>query len=373
MRPHARIQTLIMKKVNIGFIGCGNISNTYFPVSKKFDILNSAACADIDMPRAQEQAAKYGMRAMSVDELLADPSIEIVVNLTVPQSHAEIALRALQADKHIYNEKPLAIERADAQKMLALAREKNLRVGGAPDTFLGAGLQTCRKIIDDGVIGDIVGATAWMLSAGPDNWHPNPSFFYHHGGGPMFDMGPYYLTALVSMLGGIRRVSGATRITQKVRTPSAGPAQGQTLHVEVPTHISAVLEFAAGPIATLTTSFDTHTSEHYRLEIFGTRGTLQCNDPNVFGGEIRLMKAGSKEWQPVSYTHAYAENSRSLGVADMAYAIRNGRKHRANDELTYHVLDVMHATHDAAREGKAILMSSSCERPAPLPISGLSE
>jgi predicted dehydrogenase len=353
---------------NVGIVGCGNISGIYLEAGKKWDILNIVACADIDLPRAQAQAAKYGIpKACGVEELLADPGIDIVVNLTVPQAHATVALAALAAGKSVYNEKPLALDREQAQRMLDLAREKGLRVGCAPDTFLGGGLQTCRKLIDDGVIGEPIGASAFMMSHGPESWHPNPDFFYQPGAGPMFDMGPYYLTALTTLLGPVRRVTGSTRISFPERVIGSEPLRGQAIKVNTPTHIVGVLDFTAGAIGTIVTSFDTWSSELPRMEIYGSKGTLSLPDPNTFGGPVRLRLAGEQSWSEAPIAHGYTQNSRGLGVADMADAIRAGRAHRANGELAYHVLDLMHTIHDASREGRHIDMTSSCQRPEPLP------
>jgi predicted dehydrogenase len=353
---------------NVGIVGCGNISGIYMEAGNKWDILNIVACADIDLPRAQAQAARYGIpKACGVEELLADPSIDIVINLTIPAAHAEVALAALAAGKSVYNEKPLALEREQAKRMLDLAREKGLRVGCAPDTFLGGGLQTCRKLIDEGVIGEPIGASAAMMSHGPEGWHPNPDFFYQPGAGPMFDMGPYYLTALTTLLGPVRRVSGSTRVSFPERVIGSEPLRGQVIKVNTPTHIVGVLDFVAGAIATIITSFDVWSSELPRMEIYGSKGTLSLPDPNTFGGPVRLRLADEQSWTDVPITHSYTQNSRGLGVADMAEAIRSGRAHRANGELAYHVLDLMHTIHDASHEGRHIEMTSSCQRPDALP------
>jgi predicted dehydrogenase len=353
---------------NVGIVGCGNISGIYLEAGKKWDLLNIVACADIDLSRAQAQAAKYGIpKASGVTELLADPSIDIVINLTVPQAHAEVALAALAAGKSVYNEKPLALDREQAKQMLDLAREQGLRVGGAPDTFLGGGLQTCRKLLDDGLIGEPIGASAFMMSHGPESWHPNPEFFYQPGAGPMFDMGPYYLTALTTLLGPVRRVTGSSRVSFPERVIGSEPLRGLVIKVNTPTHIIGVLDFAAGAIGTIVTSFDVWSSELPRLEIYGSKGTLSLPDPNTFSGPVRVRLAGEQRWSEVPIAHGYTENSRGLGVADMADAIRTGRRHRANGQLAYHVLDLMHTIHDASREGRHIEMTSSCERPEPLP------
>jgi predicted dehydrogenase len=321
------------------------------------------------MERAQTKSELHGVPCVyTTAEMLADPEIEIVVNLTPPLVHAEISLQVVKAGKSVYDEKPLAAFREDAQQILAIAAEKGVRVGGAPDTFMGAGLQTCRKLIDEGAIGVPVAATAFMLGHGPENWHPDPEFFYKVGGGPMFDMGPYYLTAMVSLLGPVKRVTGTTRISFAEREIGSEPKKGQKITVETPTHVVGLLEFEAGPVATLITSFDVWKSSLPRIEIYGSEGTLIVPDPNTFGGPVVLWKAGAKEGEDVELVPIRAQNSRSLGVADMATAIRSGRAHRANGVMAYHVLDLMHTIHDASRLGKHIEMTSTCTRPAPMPV-----
>lgn len=361
-------------KVNVGVIGCGNISGIYLKNCTKFDILNVAACADLDLSRAQAKAAEYGIpRAVPVADLLADPAIDLIINLTIPNAHADVAMAAVEAGKSVYNEKPLTIRREEAKALLAAAAAKGVLVGGAPDTFLGAGLQTCRKLIDDGAIGRPVAATAFMVCHGHESWHPDPEFYYKVGGGPMFDMGPYYLTALVSLMGPVRRVAGATQITFPQRTITSQPKAGTSITVEVPTHVTGLLEFAGGAIGTVITSFDVWASDLPLIEIHGTEGSLSVPDPNGFGGVVRVRCTGEKTWRSVPLTHGYAENSRGLGVADMAYALRTGAHHRANGDLTYHVLDIMHAVHDSAAQGQRITLESTCARPEPFPVGAVNE
>jgi predicted dehydrogenase len=356
-------------RTKIGIIGCGNISSTYLTVCPTFDILDVVAVADLVEERAVSQAAKFGVpQALSVDELLADPEIAIVVNLTVPGAHAAIAARALEAGKSVYNEKPLALTRAEGQQLLRLAAERGLRVGCAPDTFLGGGLQTARKLIDDGWIGTPVAATAFFMGHGPEAWHPDPDFFYQPGAGPLFDLGPYYLTALVALLGPVRRVTGSARITTPERVIGSEPKRGQMIKVTTPTHVAGVLDFAAGPVASLITSFDIWAANVPFLEIYGTEGSLSLPDPNNFGGTVRVRRAGATEWGSVPLTHGYTENSRGLGVADLAYALQSGRAHRANGDQAYHVLDIMHALLEASEAGRHMELSSGGERPAPLPL-----
>jgi predicted dehydrogenase len=354
--------------VKVGVIGCGTISRVYFEIARAFSILDVVACADLYLERAQERAQEFHIpRACKVAELLADTEIELVINLTIPAVHAEIGLAALEAGKCVYNEKPLAIAREDARRMLKLAAERHLLVGGAPDTFLGGGLQTCRKVIDDGEIGEPIAASAFMLCHGHEHWHPDPAFYYQAGGGPMFDMGPYYLTALIALLGPIRRVTGSTKITFPTRTITSEPHYGDKIEVTTPTHITGIMDFASGAVGTISTSFDVWGTTLPPIEIYGTQGTLLVPDPNTFSGPVRIRKAGEHTWRDVPLTHGYTKNSRGIGAADMAYALRSGQPHRANGELAYHVLDSMCAFEDASREGKHIELTSTCVRPEPLP------
>ncbi|MBI5093108.1 MAG: Gfo/Idh/MocA family oxidoreductase [Candidatus Hydrogenedentes bacterium] len=363
----------MIKPVKVGIVGCGNISEVYFNSGKTFGILDIVACADLVPERAKEKAKKHGIpKAPTVAKLLADRDIEIVINLTIPKAHGEIGLAALEAGKCVHNEKPLAVTRAEGQAMLELADEKRLLVGCAPDTFMGAGIQTCRKLIDDGWIGEPVAANAFMMCHGHESWHPDPDFYYQPGGGPMFDMGPYYLTALVTLIGPIKRVTGSTRATFPERTITSEAKYGTQIKVNTPTHLAGVMDFANGAIGTIVTSFDVWAHNLPCIEIHGTRGSLAVPDPNGFGGVIKIRRAGDPEWREVPHSHGYAKQSRGIGVADMAYALRSGRKHRANGEMAYHVLDVMHAFNDASTSGKHVAIKSRCERPAALPL-GLSE
>lgn len=358
-----------MKKIKTGIIGCGNISNIYLEKTKEFESLELTACADMLPERAKAKAEEHGIRAMTVEEMLADPEIGIVINLTIPKAHHPVALAALQAGKSVYNEKPLTLTRAEGRELLETAKAKKQLVGCAPDTFLGGGHQTCRKLIDDGWIGTPVSATAFMVCHGHESWHPDPEFYYKAGGGPMFDMGPYYLTALVNMVGPVKKIAGMTRKTFNERTITSKPKYGQKVTVDVPTHVAGLLEFANGAIGTIITSFDVWGYGVLPwIEVNGTEGSLFVPDPNGFGGTIKLRRAGYKEWREIPLTHIYAENTRGLGVADMAVALQTGRKHRASGELAYHVLDIMHGIHDAANEGRTLALESTCERPAALPL-----
>jgi predicted dehydrogenase len=346
-----------------GLIGCGNISDIYIKNCQALPGLELVAVSDLQATRAEAKANAYGVKDLSGEMLLNDPEIEIVINLTIPNVHAEVNLAVLAAGKSVYSEKPLAVTLQDGQKTLALAQEKGLRVGCAPDTFLGAGLQTCRRLIDEGAIGEPVAATAFMPSHGPESWHPDPEFFYKPGAGPLFDMGPYYLTALVSLLGPIKRVTGSARISQSERLISSQPHFGEVIQVEVPTHVAAVLDFQAGPVATLITSFDIWAAHLPRIEIYGTEGSLSVPDPNTFGGPVKLFKPGGDGWMEAPLVAGFSENSRGLGVMDMAQAMRAGCQHRASGEMALHVLETMHAAYLASGEGRHVELASSCVRP----------
>jgi predicted dehydrogenase len=358
-----------MDKVRVGVVGCGKISSIYFTNCKTFAALEVVACADLNVARAQASAAEHGIpKACSVDELLSDQGIDLVINLTIPAAHAQVCIQALEAGKHVYVEKPLAVSREEGRNILAAAQRKGLLIGSAPDTFLGGGIQTCIKLIQDGWIGTPVAASAFMIGRGHEHWHPDPEFYYAPGGGPMFDMGPYYLTALVALLGPIRRVTGSAKISYPERTITSAPKFGNKIAVETPTHIAGVIDFESGPIGTVITSFDAFGgSQLPRIEIYGSEGTISVPDPNTFGGPVRVRRWDAKEFSDIPLTHGYTENSRGLGVLDMAYAIRNGRANRANGELAYHILEAMHGFHDASNEGKHYIMQSSCEKPKPLP------
>ena len=357
----------------IGVIGCGNISGIYLKNSRLFEGLDVVACADLDMDRARARAAEYDVPLVcTVEELLDNRRVDVILNLTIPRAHAEIGLAALASGKHVYNEKPLALGREDARRMLEAASARGLLIGCAPDTFLGGGLQTCRKLIDDGWIGEPISASATFWSHGPETWHPDPEFFYQPGAGPMFDMGPYYITALVALMGPVRRVTGSTRTTYPERTITSEPHRGEIISVKTPTHIAGVLDFVSGAVATIVTSFDVWPHEQTYIEIFGTEGTLRVPDPNTFGGPVRVRRANAKQWSKFPLTHGHTTNSRGIGLAELARALRSGRPHRANGDLAYHVLDTMHAFFDASRENCHVELTSTCHRPAPLPL-GLPE
>jgi predicted dehydrogenase len=364
-----------MTRTKFGIIGCGNISNAYFNATKTYPILEIVACADIDLDRAKAKAAEHNVpKAYTPDQLLADPEIEIVINLTIPAAHHAVSKAVIESGKHVHVEKPLCITREQGRELLQLAKEKGLRVGCAPDTFLGGAHQTCRKLIDDGWIGTPVAATAFMMGRGHESWHPAPEFYYKAGGGPMFDMGPYYLTALVNMLGPLRRVTGSTRVTFPERTITSEPLKGTKITVDVPTHIAGTMDFGGGAVGTIITSFDVYGAPTGSpITIFGTEGTLQVPDPNGFGGSVKVRTAkGGNDFVEVPLTHGYSGNNRGVGAADIAYAVRSGRAHRTNGDLAFHVLEAMWGFHDASDSGSHYQMTSSVERPAMLPM-GLSD
>jgi len=358
--------------IKVGVVGCGKISDVYLENCRASEDVEVVACADLDEKRARKKAALYGVpHSGSVADLLEEGDLDVVLNLTVPQAHHTVSLAALREGMSVHTEKPLAIELEDARRILEEADDRGLRVGCAPDTFLGGGLQTCRKLIDDGAIGEPVAATARLLTHGPEDWHPDPAFFYQHGAGPMFDMGPYYLTTLATLIGPVRRVSGSARTTFPERTVTSAPKSGTKIEVNTPTHVTGVMDFENGAVGTIITSFDVWTEHAPQVEIFGSEGSLMLPDPNTFGGPVRLWRADGNEWTDILLTHNHTRTCRGIGLIDMARALRSGEQHRATGELGYHVLEVMHAFYDSSREGRHIDVKSSFERPAPLSTENL--
>jgi predicted dehydrogenase len=359
----------VKDRVGVGVIGCGNISSAYLTAAKKFPILDIVALSDARMSAAEARAAEFGLRARTVEETLADPEVELVLNLTVPTAHVEVGLRAIAVGKHVYSEKPLGIAVAQARQLVAAAQAKGVRIGSAPDTFLGGAHQTARALIDAGQIGRPVGGAAFFMCPGHERWHPNPGFYYLAGGGPMLDMGPYYITDLVNLLGPVESVFGAATRTRAERLIHSEPLKGALAPVHVATHVTGVLRFVGGAAVSITMSFDVAKHKHAPLEIYGEAGSLIVPDPNYFGGTIEFAAAG-EEWRELPTQHAYADaNYRSLGLADMAQAIRRNRPHRASGALALHVLEVMEALQTSSDAGRAIEISSRPERPAPLPAS----
>jgi predicted dehydrogenase len=360
-----------LDRVGIGIIGCGNISSAYLKAGKSFPILDIRAVADLNSAAAEARGAEFGVPAKSVADLLADQAIAIVVNLTVPKAHVEVGLQAVAAGKNVHSEKPLGIAVVEARRLIEAAKARGVRVGCAPDTFLGGAHQTCRKLIDEGAIGTPVAGTAVFMCPGHERWHPSPAFYYLPGGGPVLDMAPYYLTVLVNLLGPVRRVAGITSRIRAERMITSEPLKGTMMPVEVATHAAATLEFVDGAVITMALSFDVARHRHKPIEIYGTEAALSVPDPNWFGGDIEIATA-SADWKVVPTEHAYADaNYRIMGVADMAHAIRTNRPHRASGELAFHVLEVMEAFQRSSDEGRHITIESRPARPAMLP-TGLS-
>jgi len=353
--------------LTVGVVGCGTISGIYLRnLGTRFPGVRVAAVADLDPERATARAAEFGIpKACGVEELMEDRTIDLVLNLTVPRAHAEVTLQAVSAGKHVHTEKPLAISLRDAEKILALARKKGVRVGCAPDTFLGAGIQTCLRLINQGAIGMPVAASAFMTCHGHESWHPDPAFYYEAGGGPVFDMGPYYFTALVALLGPAQRVCGSARRTFPRRVVGSGPKTGEVIEVSVPTHVSGTIDFAIGAVATFVMSFDVWHAELPRIEIYGSDGSLSVPDPNTFGGPVRIRAQTDTEWRDVAVPTAFSDNSRGLGVAEMAGAISENRPHRASGTLGLHALEIMHAVHEASGSGRYVEMRYPAPRPEP--------
>ncbi|WP_297105857.1 Gfo/Idh/MocA family oxidoreductase [uncultured Devosia sp.] len=362
------------KRLGIGFIGTGNISSAYLKAIlgkdglPGFGVLDVKALSDMRAEAASARAAEFGLKAMSVDDMLADPEIDLVVNLTIPRAHVDVGLKCLAAGKHVYSEKPLGITFAEGRKLLDAAKAAGLRIGSAPDTFLGGAHQQARAIVDSGALGQLVGGTAFMQCPGHESWHPDPAFYYDIGGGPMLDMGPYYITDLVNLLGPVAKVSAMSSRLRTVRTITSEPKKGQTMPVHIDTHVTGTLGFANGAIVQIAMSFDVAAHKHVPLELYGTEQSLIIPDPNFFGGVVEMRKLGRDQaWTEVPVTAAYADgNYRSLGVADMAAAILEGRPHRANGDLALHVLEVMEAFETAAREERVVEIKTPVSRPAPL-------
>jgi predicted dehydrogenase len=352
--------------LGIGLIGCGKISETYVDTLAGSDEVRILRCADLDAERAQVVAHAAGAAPSTTAEVLADDRIQLVLNLTPPSAHAEVALAALAAGKHVYGEKPLAASREEARRVLDEAAGRGLTVACAPDTFLGSSWQRAREVIDSGAVGTPVAARGTMLGAGPESWHPDPAFFYRPGGGPLLDMGPYYLTVLVSLLGPVTSVSAGARKTFDVRHVTGGPRVGDVLPVEVPTHVAAVLQHEPGTITTLVTSFDCWDDVH-SVELWGTQGTLALPDPNGYAGVVRRRgRELNGKWEATGVEHE--PYRRGLGVVETAQALRLGETPRASGALAFHVLDVLLSILEAAEAGTVVDVTSRCDRPAPLVV-----
>jgi predicted dehydrogenase len=371
------------RPAGIGIIGCGHVSTQYFEGLRRFErILDIRACADRVEERAAAAGAGHGVRACRVDELLRSSEVEIVVNLTPPRMHAEVTAQALAAGKHCYSEKPLAANLDEARRLLDDARRASVTVGCAPDTVLGTALQTCRRLIDDGAIGRPVAAVAFVSEHGYEHFHPNVDAFYRPGGGPLLDLGPYYVTALVHFFGPVARATAFARASFRERTIVApGPRCGERIPVRVPTHATGALEFESGLIATVLMSWDLWATHLPYIEVYGTAGSLAVPNPDEFSGAPALRRAGPEErrqpppapgelpWVEMPLTQA-GGTARGVGVAEMVCAIRSGRRPRASGELAYHVLETLIGLESSAKTGRHVEIESRCARPDPLTGAG---
>ena len=365
-----------MNTIKVGMIGVGAISGIYLKnLTNMFKEIEIIGICDLIPELAKKAQEEYKIPKIYAThkDLLADKEVDIVLNLTRPLEHYDITKEALLAGKHVYSEKPLAATFELGLELVKLAKDKNLLLGGAPDTYLGAGIQTCRKLIEDDFIGDVIGGAAFMIGHGHETWHPDPEFYYQKAGGPMMDMGPYYVTAFVNLLGRISGVTGVAKKAFEQRTITSEPKFGKIIDVETPTHITGILDFENGATGTLITSFDVYYDQQARFEVYGTKGTLIVPDPNTFGGPIRL-KRGTGDFKEMPLLFAYPENSRGLGLADMAKALQSGRRHRANDEQTLHVLEVLTAFEKSGEKKAYYPISSAYTRAQAmknLPIDGI--
>lgn len=369
--------------MRVGLVGCGNISDIYLKNAPRFRDIVFTACADLNPDAAKRQAERYAINARSVKELMNSDDVDIVLNLTIPEAHAEISLQALEAGKHVYSEKPLATVVADGVAIVATAKAAGLRVGAAPDTVLGAGVQEARAMIDAGAIGKPLTGLAAVMSHGMEHWHPNPGFFFRPGAGPVFDMGPYYLSTLITLLGPVASVQAMGQIgfEERVVTTPGSQTHGQSIKVETLTNIHALLDFVSGAQVTFMASWDVWKHGIPPIELHGQKASMRLPDPNWFGGDLLIAKKdedwqtihtsdktfGAKNWPMAAPKFA---NNRGLGLADMARAIADQRPHRANGDVALHVLAVMAAILEAATEGRRATISLACERPSPLEETG---
>ena len=364
------------KALKVGVIGCGNISTAYFELSKLFRTIDICACADIDMGKANEQAEKFNLTSHEVDSLLADKSIDIVVNLTVPNAHYEVSKRAIEAGKHVYSEKPFVLKLKDGLHLRDLAAKKNLVVSSSPDTFLGGAHQLARKFIDSDKVGEINSGTCHVMSYGMEHWHPDPHFFYKKGGGPVLDIGPYYITNLINLLGPIEQVVGMSSIPWPERTISSEPKIGEKIQVETPTTIHCLLKFKNGAIITLGTSWNVWHHTHQNMELYGEKGAIFVPDPNFFGGEVIFTEGPepvnlNESWHhPLSIPnqeHPFGKvaNYRTAGLSEMADAILNNRTPRCSIDVAIHAIDAMTSILESGEKGKFIELTTSCIRPEP--------
>lgn len=367
------------KKLGVGVIGCGNISAAYFRLAPLFRGIEMRACADINAEAAKARAAEFGLRAETIDGLLAAADIDIIVNLTVPAAHYEVSKQILDAGKHVYSEKPFVLSVAEGLDLKKRAEKKGLRIGSAPDTFLGGAHQLARDIIDSGKLGRITSGTCHVMNHGMEHWHPNPDFFFQPGGGPILDLGPYYLANLIQLIGPVKQVAALTTIPFKERTISSKPRFGEKVPVNTPTTIHALLEFANGAAVSLNASWDVWQHGHAPMELFGDEGTIYVPDPNFFGGNVRYTQKADPVKKLPKWDHPFAvpnqqhsqgmmANYRTAGLADMAIAIGEGRPHRCSMELALHAVEVMTGVLKSGETGKFVAMKTSCERPEALGV-----
>lgn len=367
-----------MEKLGIGIIGCGNISTTYLKLSPLFEGLEIRACADMNMVAAKARAEEYGIRAQSVEDLLANPAIDVVINLTIPDAHFAVSKSILQAGKHVYSEKPLTLSLEEGLELQALAASKGLSVGCAPDTFLGGSHQYARHLIEEGRLGQITAGAAAVMSHGMEHWHPNPDFFFLPGGGPMLDLGPYYLANLINLVGPVRRVAALTSSATATRTITSEPRKGETIPVKTPTNIHALLEFTNGATFTLSTSWDVWAHKRANMELYGTEGSLFLPDPNFFGGTVEVAGRDGIIAPVEVWDHPFSQpnqdhpklgrlaNYRTAGLADMAAALIDGRDMRCSLDRTLHGVEVMAAVLQSGEAGSFVTMRTTCTQPAPL-------
>ncbi|CDZ27360.1 Gfo/Idh/MocA family protein [Neorhizobium galegae] len=368
------------KELGVGIMGCGNISTTYFKLSPLFKGLKVLACADINEQAAEMRAEEYGVKAQSIEQLLANDDLDVIVNLTIPAAHFAVSKAILEAGKHVYSEKPLVITIEEGKALQALAKAKGLSVGCAPDTFLGGAHQLARKYIDEGGVGRITSGTCHVMSPGMEMWHPNPGFFFLEGGGPILDLGPYYIANLINLIGPVKRVGALTSMASPTRNvTSEGPFKGQSIPVETPTNIHALLEFVSGATITLSASWDVWSHRHANMELYGTEGSIFVPDPNFFGGMVEAS-GRNKDIQPLEpWDHPFGINNqehpqgpranyRTAGLADMAMALIEGRDARCSLERTLHGVDVMTSILKSGEEGRFIELSTTCTQPAALGI-----
>lgn len=356
--------------MKVGMVGVGCISGIYLKNFKEtFKNVELVAVCDLIRERAEKAQKEYGIPKLydTMEELFADPEIDIVLNLTRPYQHYEVSKAALLAGKHVYSEKPLGADWEEGTELVKLAQEKGLWIGGAPDTFMGAGIQTCRKLIDEGKIGDIIGGRCVMATHGVESWHPDPDFYYQRGGGPVLDMGPYYITALINLLGGVSKVYATSRTTFDQRLITAKPHEGEIIQVNVPTHYEILITFESGVTVSFLTTFDLYKTNQPNIILYGTKGNLWVPDPNCFGAENGMKMVTPKNEEitlPLEFD--YGVNSRCLGLADLAAAIENGRNPRTSYLQTYHVLEVMTGIMKSAETGEPYRMTTEFHREAPM-------